>query len=190
MVTIIYAHPWNKSFNHAILEATIANLVAKQQPYNVIDLYKDGFNPLLTEAELALYSKGEHLDPLITQYQGYLKKSTSLIVIFPIWWGSYPAMIKGFLDKVMSHGFAYEVSAMSIKGLLTNMTQATVITTANTPRFVSRLFLGNPILGSFKLILKQVGIKKVTWLSFAKIKRSTEEERKVFLSKVTQYRSF
>jgi len=57
--TIIYAHPYEKSFNHAILERVQALLDAKGQEYRLIDLYADGFNPVYTKEELALFREGK-----------------------------------------------------------------------------------------------------------------------------------
>lgn len=58
MVTIIYAHPWEGSFNHAILNTIIKNLEKKEVSYILIDLYKDQFNPVFTPKELSLFSSG------------------------------------------------------------------------------------------------------------------------------------
>lgn len=93
--TIIYAHPYEKSFNHAILERVQALLDAKGQEYRLIDLYADGFNPVYTKEELALFREGKALDPLVLQYQQALKDSKRLIFIFPIWWADMPAIVKG-----------------------------------------------------------------------------------------------
>ena len=104
--TIIYAHPYEKSFNHAILERVQALLDAKGQAYQLIDLYADGFNPVFTKEELALFAEGKALDPLVLQYQEALKESNRLIFIFPIWWANMPAIVKGFIDKVFLRTFA------------------------------------------------------------------------------------
>ncbi len=65
MITIIFAHPWHGSFCKAVLD-TITNKLAKDnRQYQVIDLNKDNFNPVLTESELALYSRGLFTDPLV-----------------------------------------------------------------------------------------------------------------------------
>ncbi len=102
--TIIFAHPWHGSFNKAILDAVILELDKHQIEYRVIDLNKDGFNPVMLESELALYSKGQHADSLVQKYQSILKDTDELILIFPIWWYNIPAILKGFIDKVMLKG--------------------------------------------------------------------------------------
>ncbi|MEH7809906.1 flavodoxin family protein, partial [Bacillus safensis] len=59
MKTIVYAHPWDGSYNHAILTSITENLETKREPFQVIDLYKDGFNPVFSAEELKYFHKGE-----------------------------------------------------------------------------------------------------------------------------------
>ena len=82
--TIIYAHPYEQSFNHAILQRVRELLESKGEAYKLIDLYADGFNPAYTKEELALFNQGKALDPLVLHYQEILKKTDRLIFIFPI----------------------------------------------------------------------------------------------------------
>lgn len=98
LTTIIYAHPYDKSFNHAILQTVIQKLKKQGQAYQVLDLYADGFNPVYKAEELALFSKGEAVDPLVQHYQEVLGKkvltfltsSASLLIVFNIiYWSLY-----------------------------------------------------------------------------------------------------
>lgn len=102
MVLIIYAHPDANSFNHAILETVTSTLNEKEQPFQVIDLYSDNFNPVMNISEIkgALSEETKH-------YQQLIKNSQSIIFIFPVWWFRSPAMMEGFCDKVFTPGFAY-----------------------------------------------------------------------------------
>jgi len=94
--TIIYAHPYDQSFNHGILRRVQQLLDEKGEKYRLIDLYADGFNPAYTKEELALFNQGKALDPLVLHYQELLKTTNRLIFIFPIWWADMPAIVKGF----------------------------------------------------------------------------------------------
>ena len=107
MVTIVFAHPWHGSFNKAILDTITAEFDKENKPYGVIDLYKDNFNPVFTEEELSLYSEGKSLSPLVMRYQQMIKSSDELIFIFPNWWNTMPAILKGLFDKVLLKGFAF-----------------------------------------------------------------------------------
>ena len=121
---IIYAHPYDGSFNHAILEEVKAGLEASGRPYEVIDLYADGFDPRYTAEELSLFSKGETTDPLVERYQKMIEASDSWIFVSPIWWSDVPAILKGFLDKVMKQKWAYLPSSTGVKGKLTHERRA------------------------------------------------------------------
>ena len=107
MVTIVFSHPWHGSFNKAILDTITAKFEQQNKAYQVIDLPKDKFNPSFSEAELAVYNQGKAIDPLVLKYQEILKKSDEIIFIYPIWWGTMPAILKGFFDKVLLQGFAF-----------------------------------------------------------------------------------
>lgn len=104
MHLIIYAHPDNeKSHNAAILRHAIARLEGRSQEYGVIDLYADGFDPALR------ISAGDEEDgPLARKYKDMIAKADCLVLIFPIWWQSMPAILKGFFDRVFSPGFAHD----------------------------------------------------------------------------------
>ena len=105
MDLIVYAHPdAHDSHNAAIKRHVEENLKGRAKEYETIDLYAEGFNPLLS-AQAAI-GKGEP-DGLVEKYQGKIAKSERLIFIFPIWWYAPPAILKGFFDRVFTAGFAY-----------------------------------------------------------------------------------
>lgn len=185
MKTIIYVHPWEGSYNHAILKNIIEDLKSKNKKFQVIDLYEDNFNPVYSKEELRLYSTGEYLDPLIKGYQNKLKNSSELIFIFPIWWFDLPAILKGFLDKVLLPKFTYlEDKEGNWKPLLTNIKKVTVVTTAVyskeglQPSAIEEVFMNKT--------LKGIGIPKenMKWFHFSEVNRTTDKRRKEFLKKI------
>lgn len=186
MKTIIFAHPWHGSFNKAILDSVTGKYDEMKEKYTVIDLNKDGFNPVMTEEELALYSQGKSIDPLVEKYQEILKKSDGLVFIFPIWWSTIPAILKGFIDKVFLLDFAYNHNKnIGLTGHMKNIESVKVITTAGTPKIFIQLFLGNPIGWTFNMgTLKAVGMKKIKWIHLCVSKKSPDDKRKKFLEKV------
>lgn len=102
MQLIIYAHPDEKSFNHAVLERVKSTLTQKNIPFQVIDLYQAGYNPVLTLGEL----KGE-VSAETRAFQKMISEASGLIFIFPVWWFRAPAILEGFCDKVFTVNFAY-----------------------------------------------------------------------------------
>ena len=185
MKTIVFAHPWDGSFNKAILDKVVEKLDETKQKYTIIDLNKDGFNPVMTEEELFLYSQGKSIDPLVEKYQEILKNTDELILVFPIWWMSMPAILKGFFDKVMTKGFAYESTQTGIRGVLTNIKMAKMITTATAPKFLLNIT-------GFGITMKKanlggIGIKKTKWIHYSFRAKGKDEDRKKFLEKVKEF---
>lgn len=78
--------------------------------------YEGSFNPVYSKEELALFNQGQVLDPSVQKYQQMIKESRRLIFIFPIWWADMPAIVKGFLDKVLLKQFAYVESKTGLSG--------------------------------------------------------------------------
>ena len=72
---IVYDHPYEKSFNHAILQTVIAALQSKGKAHALIDLHADNFDPVFRKEELALYGKGETIDPLVEKYWQLLREA-------------------------------------------------------------------------------------------------------------------
>ena len=184
MVTIVLAHPWHGSFNKVILDTITNKLDTDNRPYHVIDLHKDNFNPVLTESELALYSKGGFSDPLVEKYQNLLKNSDHVVFIYPIWWMNMPAILKGFFDKVLLYGFAYNYE--NGWNPLLNIEKSTIITTSEqaTENFSES---GDPVNDINKNCLYSVGIKNATWFNCDHITSGSDEHRKAFLDKIENH---
>ena len=184
MTTIVFAHPWHGSFNKALLDTVVLQLENKSTKYQIIDLHKDNFNPVLEEKDLALYSKGKSTDKLVIKYQQMLKDSKELIFIFPIWWFEAPAIFKGFLDKVMLKDFAYIESKTGLKGLLTHIQKTTIFTTSEVPNWYLRFLGGNYMNRTFKVSLKGIGLKKVKWINNPYTSSNSKEKNQKFLKKI------
>lgn len=101
-VLIIYAHPDEESFNAAILRQTVAQVKAAGHKCVVLDLYKQGYNPVLTKEEM----KGK-LNEETIEHQRLIKTATDIVFIFPVWWFRAPAIMEGFIDKTFVPKFAY-----------------------------------------------------------------------------------
>ena len=110
MITIVYCHPYDKSFNHAILNAVTKELTANGRDYQVINLYNEHFDPVLGVNDLAVYSQGKTLDEQVKHYDEMLQRTSEIVFIFPIWWGMMPAMLKGFFDRTFLKGIIYDTT--------------------------------------------------------------------------------
>jgi putative NADPH-quinone reductase len=107
MKLFIYAHPYKDSHSYKALQSAISGCQAADEEFKVIDLYQEGFNPLLTEAELKAAKARKEPYPDVAKYQELVTEASTLVFVYPIWWYAPPAIMKGFLDRVITAGFAY-----------------------------------------------------------------------------------
>ncbi len=115
---ILYAHPNPKSFNHAVLERVEANLKRDRKEYVVRDFYSLGFKPALEGADFVAMGQGRPR-PDVAEEQRHIASADRIIVIHPIWWFGMPAILKGYIDRVLVSGFAYKYTDKGPVGLLT-----------------------------------------------------------------------
>ena len=179
MITI--DHPWQESYNFAILAAVRRGLEASGCTVDVLDLNRDGFNPVMTVEELAVYKRGGALDPKVIDYQQRIARSAHLIYIFPVWWEVMPALLQGFFDKVFLPEWAFAEEDAS--PLLTHIRTGTAITTMGAPR---------PVYTSVervlcKGILEFCGVQWTRWINCCEVSQVSLEQRCVWLDEVEAY---
>ncbi|GAA2910163.1 NAD(P)H-dependent oxidoreductase [Enterococcus pseudoavium] len=181
--TLIIDHPWKESFNHGILNQLIAGLEQDQKIYQVIDLNKDGFNPVMCEAELAGYQSGSVLDPLVLHYMNILRETTQLVLIFPIWWYSSPASLKGFLDKVLLNEFAFFDGGNGIQPLL-SVDSVVVFTTSDQPTEQLDQHCTRSYKHQLTTTLEDIGMRNISWYHLGSVKHLSANERQAHLDSV------
>lgn len=182
---VVYCHPWEGSFNHAILEALCAGLERAGRTYEVCDLYADGFRPAMTREELAGYAEGRVLDPLVGRYQRQLARCRRLALVFPVWWNDVPAMLRGWLDRVMLPGFSWDATGAGIVGRLGHIGRVDAFTTSANPTDYMRERLGDGIEGTLiGATFRQLGVTRGAWHNFGGIDQSTTESRAAWLAEV------
>lgn len=185
--TILVANPCNDSFSKSIMQKVCDTLKEKGKSYEIIDLYQDNFNPVMNSEDVKLYSKGESNDELVKKYQSILKSTNQIVCIFPIWWNSCPAILKGFFDKVFLKEFAFKEENKRPVGLLTNIKCGSVITTSESDTQYIIKELDNPIESTFiKGILNIAGIQNVKWIN-TNLADKTEETKNSFLNNIPNY---
>ncbi len=114
---IIYVHPNSKSFNHAIAEAISEELLISDQDVQVRDLYALKFDPVIKQSDYDMLARGE-VPQDVGQEQDFIRWADILYFICPIFWAGLPALMKGYLERVFSQGFAYRFSEHVFEGLL------------------------------------------------------------------------
>lgn len=152
---IIYAHPNKRGHCGYALQKVQEILGQKNEKCEVLDLYEMKFNPILTNEEI--YDKKISDDVFAIQEK--IKANNKLIIIYPTWWGGTPAILKGFFDRVLSHGFAYKYTDKFPVGLLKGK-KASVITSTGAPSLITIFLYGNRNLKTvIKNTLNFCGIK-------------------------------
>ena len=114
---IIYAHPNENSLNHHLLNTIVESLQSRNQEIMVRDLYKIGFDPVLSLTDMQEQRMGKVSEDVKIE-QEYISWAEQITFIYPIWWTGLPAMMKGYIDRVFSYGFAYRYDQGIQKGLL------------------------------------------------------------------------
>ena len=105
---IVAAHPNKKSFNHAVAETYAMELRERKHRVECRDLYATNFNPVMSARDLAVIGHGKASKD-IRDEQAAIRRADVLTFIAPLWWSGFPAMLKGYLDRVFCAGFAYVI---------------------------------------------------------------------------------
>ena len=116
-VLAILAHPRRDSFSGAIFDGLCAGLTAAGHTVEVGDLYGEGFDPLMRAEDYAQF-ESLPMPPDVLAEQERIERADALAFVFPVWWWSLPAMLKGWIDRVFSSGWAYDFTPGHSRGLL------------------------------------------------------------------------
>ncbi|WP_417888227.1 NAD(P)H-dependent oxidoreductase [Zunongwangia sp.] len=114
---IIYAHPNAQSLNGHLKQVVVEHLNKNGHQVKVRDLYKQNFNPVLSLEDMEGQRKGQVYEDVKIE-QDYIDWADVITFIYPIWWTGLPAIMKGYIDRVFSYGFAYRYDQGVQKGLL------------------------------------------------------------------------
>ena len=124
---IIVAHPNNQSFNKAITDAVVESSREMGAETLLRDLYSLDFNPVLSWEELQAAGCGI-IPSEIRNEQLLISKADLITLIYPLWWMGFPAILKGYLDRVLTHGFAYKTEGDISVGLIQGKKMQQLIT--------------------------------------------------------------
>ncbi|MBU4304021.1 MAG: NAD(P)H-dependent oxidoreductase [Candidatus Omnitrophica bacterium] len=178
---IIYAHPNPKSYNHAILNIIEDKLKKNGCDFEVRDLYKLKFNPVLSGEDLPSIQQRQVPSDIRIE-QEHIKKADVLIFIHPIWWFGMPAVIKGYIDRVFSYGFAYAVDKNSVKGLLNGKKVMIFNTTGGPEENYKDMGYGAALKATIeKGIFEFCGMQVIRHKYFYAVPYISDEQRKAML---------
>jgi NAD(P)H dehydrogenase (quinone) len=187
-ISIILAHPDTGSLNHSIANVAKEQLLKLGHTVYYHDLYRDAFNPVMPAYEIP---ENGRYDSVIEQCCTELSQSDGIIIVHPNWWGQPPAILKGWIDRVLRPGIAYEFQEGDQGegvpvGLLKAHT-AIVFNTSNTSKEREENIFLDPLETLWKnCIFYLCGIKVFHRKIFRIVVTSSEEQRKEWLKDVEQ----
>ncbi len=186
-VVVIYAHPNPRSFNAAIAAVVQEEAAKKNSLVKFKDLYAMDWDPVLRARDFEGYASGE-LPADIKTEQEDLRWADSVIMIAPVWWTAVPAILKGYIDRVFSTGFAYEYTKSGPRGLLTGKS-GLLITTSGADEETARkgTMLDTIRRASVNSVFGFCGFAKYQHKNFFGVPRSTDQQRADMLAELRQY---
>lgn len=185
-ILVILGHPSKGSFNHAIANSVIETLSNNGHEVFFHDLYEENFDPILSGQEIP---KGTSLERVIKEHCNEISQAEGIVIVHPNWWGQPPAILKGWVDRVIRAGVAYEFkegdSGEGIPIGLLKAETALVFNTSNTPRERELQVFGDPLEILWKnCIFDFCGVKNFYRKMFGVIVTSKLEERLDWLEEV------
>jgi NAD(P)H dehydrogenase (quinone) len=185
---IVYCHPNPQSFSAALRDRVILGLTHAGHEMRVVDLYAEGFNPVLSAQERADYHTHGVNEQNVAEHLTHLRWCEGIIFVFPTWWYGPPAMLKGWLDRVWVPHATFEMpqGLKPVGRVLTNIRLVSAVSTLGSPWWWWKLGMGEP---GRKILLKGMSMIcnlrcKTLWLALHQIDSKTPEKRTEFLNKV------
>ena len=178
-ILIINGHPDNESFCHQLALSYLKGALQSGASCELMNLFDLRFDPVLHHG----FRKRTDLEPDLLEAQQKIKEANHLVLVYPTWWGTYPALLKGFIDRVFLPKFAFKYRDNSPfwDKLLKGKT-ARLIVTMDSPRWYNWLVYRNAgHISMKKAILEFCGIKPIKVTAFAPIKSSNDPQRNKWL---------
>jgi len=187
-ISVILAHPHPGSFNHAIADEAVAMLRKSGHTVTVHDLYQEKFDPLLPYDEIP---RDAPLPPAIALHCAEIAAADGIVFVHPDWWGMPPAILKGWIDRVLRPGVAYRFAETDAgEGIPVGLLAAEavlVFNTSNTPAEREQVVFGDPLERIWKdCIVSFCGVQTFRRRMFEVVVTSTEEQRKEWLAEVRE----
>ena len=188
---VVYCHPSPASFTAAVRDAVLKGLAVARHEVRIVDLYGEGFDPVLSRQERADYhTPGLNEAPVAEQLEA-LRWAEALILVYPTWWYGPPAMLKGWLDRVwVPHAtFRMPEPGKPIGRVLTNIRFIGAVSTLGSPWWWWTLAMGEP---GRRILLRGLSVLcapgcRTKWLALHRMDSASDAQRSGFLAKVEAY---
>ena len=186
-VLVVLAHPNADSFNHAVAQRAVDTLTSGGHEVQLLDLYALGFKAAMSAAERKAYHGDQPvLDPLVAAHVESLRRVDTLVFIYPTWWSSLPAILKGWLERVMVPGVAFVFDdAGKVQSALTHVRRIVGISTYGSSRTYVRGINDNGRRTLTRALRLSCGLRtRCRWLALYAIDTATAAQRSAFLARV------
>jgi NAD(P)H dehydrogenase (quinone) len=130
---ILLAHPNPGSFNHAVCHAFVEGLDQAGVSYEVNDLYATGFKPIMAGDDFNQFEDEGVLPADVLAEQAKVQGADCLALIYPVWWNEAPAILKGWFDRILSKGWAYDITENGEFRPLLKLKKVLILNTADNP---------------------------------------------------------
>ncbi len=183
-VLVLYAHPLGDSFAAALHGAVCDTLAARGWEVDDCDLYAEGFDPVLSAEERAQYHDLARNTAHVADHVARLRAAQALVVCFPVWNFGYPAILKGYFDRVFLPGVSFRLEQGRVVPNLTHIRKLAAVTTYGGTR-ARAIFAGDPPRHVVKRALWHLTRpEKLRYLALYDMNRATAARRAAFLSQI------
>jgi NAD(P)H dehydrogenase (quinone) len=185
-VLLVVAHPNPDSFTHAIADRAVTSLRRAGHEVTVHDLYAEGFRAAMSAAEREAYHTDDPvLDPLVTAHIDDLRAARAVVFVYPTWWSSMPAILKGWLERVMVPGVGFVFDRrQKVRPGLTNIRRIVGISTYGSPWPFVKAVNDNGRRILLRALRLSTGWRtRSTWLGLYALDTATDDERRAFLDR-------
>ena len=187
-IQVVHGHPLTDSYNAALFQRICQTLRDGGHDVTATDLYRENFQPALTESERRTYLTPPYDSSGVQRYADALRAVDGIILCFPHWWFSMPAIVKGYFDRVWGPGiaFSHDRDGGRIVPLLSNIKLFGVVTSYGAPWWIVNLYAGNPGRKVLMRGLRPLCHAKADtfYLAHYDMDHSTPQTRSRFLDKV------
>ncbi|WP_407048705.1 NAD(P)H-dependent oxidoreductase [Methyloraptor flagellatus] len=184
-VLVLYCHPVETSFNAAVHATVVSALKRAGHEVDDCDLYAEGFSPVLTREERIGYHDVPENRAPVAAYVERVLRADALVICSPVWNFGFPAMLKGFFDRVFLPGVSFEMVDGKVAPKLANIKKLTAVMTYGGSR-LRALLVGDPPRKVVTRVLRAViaPLAPVRHTALYDLNRATDADRKAFLAKV------
>jgi putative NADPH-quinone reductase len=186
-ILLLFAHPVETSFQAALHRATVEALQRAGHEIDDCDLYAEGFNPVLSREERINYHDASVCRKPVERYVERLLAAEALVLHFPVWNFGYPAILKGFFDRVFLPGVTFDLKDGRIFPLLNGIRKVAAVSTYGGTRLRAMLAGDPPRKAVTRVLRAQVGLTTpISYLACYDMNRATEASCQRFLARVSQ----